>query len=283
MIVLACGVVSCGDDDDDDDAAAIDESYALDGVDAANWDAAGVYAATDSLDDPFFEQRTAAAKKSPTHDPEEAAAAAVLAADRYFSPKSCVDAQARGGEVKYDLSSCDGPLGIHKASGTITVKFSRPSDEDDGGLSDLDAGTEGDALAFDVGSQDLKIDGVPAELDASGIYSRTATGDKHVLLHSKGHHTRNGNDVERDVVSNAHWKEGSQCVDVDADGTLTTLGRTFTIEIDGYQRCAGDCPKAGTVRVVGARTVTLTLDGTDQPDFMSSNGTNGNVDLDCGS
>jgi hypothetical protein len=288
MGLLVWSSVSCSDDDfdddDDDEPASIDGTYALEGADAANWDAASTFAATDSLDDPFFmTSGTSAAHKSPSTDPEEAAKAAADAADKYFSPSSCVTTDTDGGEVMYTLSSCDGPLGLRQASGTIHVMFEKATgeDEDAGFAPDIDAGMQDASLAFDVSSHGLTIDGAGAVLDAHGTYARTSSGDKQIILHSQGKHTRLGFEVKRDVMTTAHWKAGTQCVEVNANGTLKTLGQTFDLTVDGFTRCASACPRAGTVRVVNDRTVTLTLDGTDQPDFTSSNGTSGSVDLDC--
>ena len=293
-VVCACGA-SCADDDVDnpqDVSAFVDGAYAVDGTDAANWDAAMTYAATDAIDDPFYlAQRSGsrAAKKTPVSDPRLAAKSAAEAADNYFLPSSCVTATADGNQVTYELSSCSGPLGMVSASGTIVVAFSAPGSADadeDASIGD-DAGAEGDAgaghagLSVDVTSRELSINNAAATLDAHGTYSRNASGDKQIVLRSKGTHARSGVNVQRNLMATIRWNAGSQCIEVDANGTLDSNGKTFDVSVDDYTRCGGDCPKAGTVRIVGDSTVTLTLDGTDQPEYSSSNGSSGTVTLDC--
>ena len=208
-IVFACGA-SCADDDFDDDdndvndvTATVDGVYVVDGTDAANWDAASTYAATDALDDPFvLAARTGegGARDASGFDPEHAAAVAAESAGNYFSPASCVTATADGGEVTYELSSCSGPLGLLRTSGMIMVAFSDSStgDEDAAVPDQVDAGAGSAVLVVDVSSHDLTINSAAATLDAHGTYARDdASGDKVLTLHSKGKHARNGVSVLR--------------------------------------------------------------------------------------
>jgi hypothetical protein len=251
---------------------------------ATGYDAAMTYAVTDPLANPYYLAlqvgAAATTTTTTTMTPDEAASAAATAADHYFTPGSCVKATAKGSQVTYQLSSCRGPFGVSKMNGTLNVRFSSASVSVDAG-SDAGAGEPG--LAFMLSSSDLVINGDASMISSHGTYRRSASGAKEVMLTSTSTLTHNGRQIMNAVNTTISWMAGSQCIDVNSTGEVTSGTQTSGLRITDYKRCAGKCPASGTVRLSDSQTVTLMLDGSNMPGYKTSDGNIGTVTLDCGS
>jgi hypothetical protein len=63
---------------------------------------------------------------------------------------------------------------------------------------------------------------------------------------------------------------------------LMANDRAWNVTTD-YERCTGQCPKSGSLMLIGSPSVTLNFNGSSQPDYQTTEGDNGTVGFSCGS
>lgn len=239
--ILFCVVASmtaygCGDDDDADDF--YDYYYDVP-VTTAYWEdmsSSTMYGMSDPFEDPYYYDTFLTVSREAPDDPEMAAEIVEGSLDGYFED-GCASSDRAGSELTVTFSDCIGPFSNQTIDGMFHVSF---ENEDDG------------SIAFEVTSEDLMIDGQDATFTADASYSTSADGEeKTVHYTSERSFTSNKRLFEGNFDSTLTWNAGSRCVTRNAMGEVTTADRTFDVQIEDYQRCAGACPTSGVVTVRG--------------------------------
>jgi hypothetical protein len=275
LLRLCCCLVSislvaaCGDDDDFEDDYYDDlDDAAYSTVYYDDWSTSMVYGVTDPFEDPYYYDDAfflTVSNEAPVGDPDAVAVIVADNVDQYFVPADCANIMRDGSELTYTLSNCTGPFGRRTIDGGLRVSFS----DDDG------------QIAFEIASEDLRIDGESAELDLSGAYSAEGTV-KTVQYTSSWSLPARGRDASGESDNTLTWTSGSNCITRNGTGELMTSQRSFEISVQGYARCAAACPSAGAVTMISEeQTSTLTFDGTAQANLRRSDGTSAQIPLDC--
>jgi hypothetical protein len=244
-------LLACSDDGGDDDVDVVYYSDAdeltVETADAMDWGSSMAYVPTD-----------------PFEDPDQAALLAADNAAMYFTPEGCASAEQSDAELSYELNDCLGPSG-HLIEGAIRVTF---SDQDDG-------------IGFALASDELQIDGRSVELTIDGVYRAGGSG-KSVLYTSEQRLDAQPDELRGSFETELTWTPGSTCLTRDATGQLGRGDLTWAAEVDGYERCAGECPTSGTVMVSdGDGAAVLTFDGSNTATLARQDGNVDSVELDC--
>jgi hypothetical protein len=258
---------ACEDDEFDDDVVPVEATDAVDATTAATWDTAFMYSTMDPFDDPFFIDGGAltAARQVAELDPEVVEASVGSAADFYFIPSGCAQVENAGTSLIYTLSNCTGPFDVRGISGTLAAAFER-----------LGNGQLGVTLS----SSNLRVDDNEAVIAANGVYSRD--GNTKMVTFTSASRVDGDFSVVRQSTGTLSWEVGSQCINLDDTGTTVIGGRTFDVTVNDLSRCSDRCPRSGTVALSGSeRSVTLTFDGSDSPDFTTADGGSGDLQIDC--
>jgi hypothetical protein len=197
----------------------------------------------------------------------DAVAAQAAVAERFAVPE-CLTLETEGNLVRYTLDRCTGPWGLHEVSGVETATFS--------------PGAEAGSFVIEVASTDLTIDGREA---SHAVRSEVVVSSAAATITYEG--TFEGKSGVRDVTHE---------VDVElvfgADGSVELRGSTETtvglrglhVELDLLRPGPLGTCVLGTVeleRRLGALTVTLTFDGTDEYVARTSRGGRGTFELEC--
>jgi hypothetical protein len=293
---LACALAStgaCEDDTDDyddfdpdyyDDVSAVPYDYADDEMWLADSEAALAYAYTDPFYDPFYYDDfddalylTDGEAPFPP-DPEAAAVRVEGEAVHYFAPAGCAQVRRDEASLTYTFENCAGPLGTRGLRGTVFVTFSSGGTDDAG-----DAGDAGDgSLVLDVTSEDFRGNGAEVTLDFRGVFRAESRGKKRLDLRSSSEIAREGRSLTRESRSTLTWERGSQCVTLDATGTLTIDERTLDVEVDEYVRCARQCPREGTIEIEDAQArIEIEFDGQSVATVENGDGSRSQLELDC--
>lgn len=267
-------LIGCEGAGDDADHDYYYDDYLGDAVVTAtygeDWASSAVFAVTDPLEEPYLIVDSPAARlltvsdRAPAEDPE---AAAVRVADdipRYLTPSDCASVDRNGSELNLVLSGCRALFSASTINGELRASFA-----DDG------------QTRFTVSSQHLRIDGAEAELSMDGAY-RAMQGTKTARFSSRRASRRGERSYSGEFESALTWTAGSNCVRRDATGHTTTARRTFAVTIEGYTRCARECPTAGVITMSDdIARITLTFDGGAAARLERDNGEVAGVDLDC--
>jgi len=266
--LIALCANACGGDDDDSSGIPSEAVYASDATVAQSTDAAYMYAMTDPFVSPYYAFDVGGPQEQTTAPGDTSDAISTVAANAgmYFTPKDCVDTKIDNEKLTLKLSNCTGPLGIQTTSGTVNAQFSMT----------------GKNMTVDLSSDNLTVNDADVELDATGIYSMSGK-KKTVALTSRGSITLNGKKLTRDVTGTITWNTGSKCATIQATGMITVGSADSDLDAN-YQRCTGECPKSGTVKLTDAndKSTILTFDSTPTPPFSTTDGNSGTVPLRCG-
>jgi len=244
-------------------------AVATDEVAAANYDAAWSFAVSDAFTTPFLGAIFIKGHPRPKQavvvfDPVAAANTIAASATTYYSPASCVTAISTGPTATLKLNSCNGPVGLTELNGTVTATFN----------------TGGSGPQFTLTSSDLEISGVPYTLNATGIIS-DSNNTRTVTLNSMS--VRSNASTTRSWQGTISWTKGNPCLTVNGTGTQLLNNTTYATTMNGYERCSGQCPTAGTLTSSGPNggTATITFNNSATPGFTDSNGTNGAISISC--
>ncbi|MBS2032202.1 MAG: hypothetical protein JST54_30160 [Deltaproteobacteria bacterium] len=244
-------------------------AVAVDEVAAANNDAAWSYAVADTFTDPFLaaiqiKHRPIPRQAVVVFDPVAAANTMAASAANYYSPSSCVTATANGAVATLKFNGCNGPVGLTELDGTLVATYSSSS-----------AGPQ-----FVLTSNGLTISGVPYDVNATGVISRNGN-TRVVTLDSTS--VRSSSTATRTWKGTVAWTKGNPCLTVNGTGTQTLNGSAYATTLNGYQRCSGQCPTAGTLTSSGPNggVATLTFNNSATPGFTDSNGANGAISISC--
>jgi hypothetical protein len=182
-----------------------------------------------------------------------------------FLPEGCARAQRDGAELGYQLSGCIGPIG-HVIDGAIRATFTEHEDE----------------IGFDLASDDLSIDGREVEFILDGVYRAGASDGS--VLYTSGQRLAGAPDALRaSFEAQLGWTSGGACLTRTAIGQLAAGDLTWAAAVDGYERCAGACPSAGTLTVSDPSGASvLTFDGSSAATLHRQDGNLESVALDCG-
>jgi hypothetical protein len=250
----------------------VEVTYASEAAIATSTDAAFMYAATDPFLSPSYAfdigsaAGTTSAAGSTTSDAGDAATTVAAGAPMYFTPKDCVETDMDATDVTFELHACNGPLGLQKASGTVHAHFSMV----------------GDNVRVDLTSENLTVNGADATIDAKGVYSMPKAKQKQVAVTTQSTLKQDGDDeIARDESGTVTWNAGSKCATIKSMGQLTANDRDWDVDSD-FVRCTGECPKSGSVMLIGSPSATVNFDGTTNPPYQTTDGNNGTVALHCG-
>ncbi|WP_375754475.1 hypothetical protein [Corallococcus exercitus] len=176
------------------------------------------------------------------------AAAAQLAANASstFTPAGCATATASGATVNYTLDNCAAQVALQQISGDVQVVL---------------ADNQGQ-LSINATSSNLTINGAPYNLSMQ-VASSSPEGDQRKVTITSNSYSPDRFD-SRSSESTITWVSGSGCFTLDGQSRSTRGDRNATTTVSGYQRCANQCPSAGTV-------TTQTSEGTFSSSFNGSN------------
>jgi hypothetical protein len=268
ILAAAVSVVGC---DDDDDEVVFPYGYYYDDYAYTtwywdDWTMDPVFAMTDPFETPYYADVTflSTSHEAPHGEPEVAAEIVADNMEQYFTPAGCARIDRSGSEITVTLARCRGPFMIGSVDGALRAAF---SDEDG-------------QIAFAVTTEDLVIDGIRAELDASGVYSAT-DGTKTVRYTARG--SLNGErPLAGEFDSVVTWTAGTKCITRNTTGQVTAQEGTIDVDIAGYARCVGECPTAGVITVSDPMGMArLTFDGSNQARLDRADGQSEELVLAC--
>lgn len=201
--------------------------------------------------------------------PEALAQRAAMKAAERFSPSSCVTATANGPAVTYVLTNCTGKYGWIRGSGTFTTTF---------------ANSNAGVLSFTVRGTGLGERGATFDVDASATCARSGDARVFTVASTIDATGPRGRTVKHTGAYSVTLTPSTECVAV--AGTWTNRFGPYqrTTSVQGFERCAGACPKAGgEVVILTARetSTTVSFDGTNQASWTAGR-RSGTVDLQCG-
>lgn len=185
-------------------------------------------------------------------------------------PSGCLAVETVGNRVTYTMTGCTGPWGRFDVSGEQTATFS--------------PGDLPGAFVIEVESQGLVVNGVAMTIAATARVKLAPGDSKIAWTGTIAGATSDGRDVQHDVdITQTFPGDGTMSL---TGSTSTEIGaRSIEVDIPELERRGpvGTCPE-GTVtikRKIGALSVTLTFDGTDEYVAKTSRGGRGTFDLSC--
>jgi hypothetical protein len=188
-----------------------------------------------------------------------AATAAVTNAGLFFQPAGCITSTREGAVVVHVFDDCTGPHGRLHLTGTVTSTWAPTAT----GVSVTHA-TEG-----------FQINGATVDHTVTITYSLE---DGIVTRHRVGATTgatADGLPIEHAADYTTTWDPTTGCITRDGSSSTTLEGRSWSREIEGYERCGVGllgCPRAGSIRLHrdridaevqfnGGRSYDLTVNG----------------------
>jgi len=192
-----------------------------------------------------------------------------------FSPSTCVTAFADSGVVTYQFDGCSGPFGLSQLEGTAVATFPVP------GM---------DSVAINLTGTGLEVAGIPFTMNTTADYSEDDGARDLAVQTSGGGVASSGEILTRAGSYLAEWTEGDSCFVVDGTWTTTIDLVNYTTVAIAYSRCGSRCPADGGrivfTELVGEQdgtgtAVTVTFDGDDGVNYLSSDGGGGVAVLDC--
>ncbi len=260
--------LGCGEAEPDADFG-VDPSFTEDEFYATDADVGGGYVAGDAADqvaaDDGGDFLTVGPPPDPT-EPELIAARAAGSVDRYFSPPGCASATAAGAEVTYVLEGCSGPLGLRDLSGELEVGYAVSARE----------------LTVSVRSNELTASGRDVVFDLEMTRSALGESERRLFVTSNSSVVGERSIVHRDVTYEIRYVPGSGCVEVTGSGNLDVDGSELAYTLDTFKRCSGLCPESGLLTLENADDMTsLRFDGSNQPDYATSDQRSGQLQLEC--
>jgi hypothetical protein len=222
-----------------------------------------MFAATD----PFDPTTVAAfAPTNPMVGPAAWAGAAVDASAAYYRPSGCVKASVNGSTANYVLDGCDGPLGVTRMTGAISVVYSS------------DPGGAGVAVT----STSLQANGLVANVNETGRYTETGS-TRQVEISDGSTAVAAGNTFSAVRTGTLVWTKGSDCAAWNSTGLMQINEVGGTSQAFAQTLCNEQCPTGTMVLRDGLnQTLTLTFSGTPDPTYADSAGLTGTVRINCG-
>jgi hypothetical protein len=88
--------------------------------------------------------------------------------------------------------------------------------------------------------------------------------------------------LHRDVTYELRYVPGSGCAEVTGSGNLDLDERELEFTLDTYKRCTGRCPESGLLTLENDGDIaSLRFDGSNQPDYATSDQRSGQLQLEC--
>jgi hypothetical protein len=263
LLALGCGEA------EPDENFGVDPSFTEDAFYATDADVGGAYVAGDPADQVAADDGGDFLTLSPPPslvNPELVAARAGGAVDRYFSPAGCATVTLLGAEVTYSLERCTGPLGLRDLTGQIRVRYE----------------ARGDELSMSVDSSDLTTAGRAVTLDLEVTRSALGESDRRLRITSNTSVAGERSILYRELDLEVRYVPNSGCVEVTGRGDVDVDERAFTYTLDGYSRCSGQCPASGILTLEDASdSASLRFDGSNRPDYATSDRRSGELLLEC--
>ena len=257
IVSLLLAAAACGPAEAEDES--LDVEQALDSFDLSQDEASLVVASIARLD-------------PKSADPDLAAAKAAATAGLVFRPADCVTTTRENNTVRYLLSGCIGPFKTAKVEGTLDVVYS--------------VGAKGlHALAS---ARDLRASRTVLDIDSEGLFSLDGDGEtRRLVVNASGVGLGpRGHRIERSGAYTVTWNAMEKCATFDGDFETLVDARSFRTAVNGFARCAGECPAAGGAIVHENDTrdvrIQITFDGSAQATWVSSRGQGGTIPLFCG-
>ncbi|MBN8233219.1 hypothetical protein JYK02_37465 [Corallococcus macrosporus] len=194
------------------------------------------------------------------------AAAARLAANASssFTPAGCATATATDATVNYTFNDCTAQVTLQQISGNVQVVL---------------ADNQGQ-LSVNATSSNLTINGAPYNLSMQ-VASSPPNGDQRKVTITSNSYSPDRFDT-RSSQSTVTWVSGSGCFTLDEQSKSTRGDRSSNTTVTGYQRCANQCPSAGTVTSTTSEgTFTTTFDGSNTIKVTSPGDDTETYSLDC--
>ncbi|RKH73167.1 hypothetical protein [Corallococcus aberystwythensis] len=249
-VVSLLAITGCYDDDYYDpyyyDAAYYDPYY-------GSYDAAWSYSYVDPVYSYWYysiggvlPQSTGSGLPQAPVDVNAAAAQLAANASSTFTPAGCATATASGATVNYTFNNCEAQIALQQISGDVQAVLA-----DNAGQ-----------LTINATSSNLTINGAPYNLSLQ-IATSPPDGDQRKVTITSNSYSPERFDT-RSSESTVTWVSGSGCFTMDSQSQSTRGDRNSTTTVSGYQRCANQCPSAGTV-------TSETSEGTFNTTFTGSN------------
>ncbi|GMT98551.1 hypothetical protein KH5H1_26700 [Corallococcus caeni] len=194
------------------------------------------------------------------------AAAAQLAANASsnFTPAGCATATASGATVNYTFNNCAAPVVLQQISGNVQLVL---------------ADNQGQ-LSMNATSSNLSINGAPFNLSMQ-ITGSPPNGNQRQVTIASNSFSPDRFDT-RSSQSTVTWVAGSGCFTLDSQSTGTRNGLSSSTTVSGYQRCANQCPSAGSVTTqTSSGTFTSSFNGSSTITVTGPNGNTQSYSLGC--
>jgi hypothetical protein len=187
---------------------------------------------------------------TPTATQAAPSAATPDAVPTFYAPAGCVTAETQGASITRRFLDCSGPWGLSLISGTLTASYS----VDATGL-----------LRVQVSANSINLRGATIDYEAEATLATNGATRTMTYVGTLEGTTVRGRSFTHTGQWTATWDIGASCITVNGASENEVLdGRTATVTLDGYERCADACPSAGTITVADVatgETVRVTLDG----------------------
>jgi hypothetical protein len=188
----------------------------------------------------------------------------------YF-PRACLAVAHDAGTrtVTYTFSGCIGPNGLARVRGEVKATYS------------ADAGR----LVLDLVATDLQLNGATVDWSAKAEVSAEGVARTMRWRAQLSGTTGRGRELTRTTDKTLTWTVGERCVGVSGSSEGAVGKRNLRTVVTDYRRCQRGCPEAGgkitTTNLDNGKVVEIRFDGTDQATYVTPNGKEKSLPLQC--
>lgn len=209
-------------------------------------------------------QSTASGQPQAPVDVNAAATQLAANASSTFTPAGCATATASAATVNYTFNNCSAQTTLQQLSGNVQLVL---------------ADNQGQ-LGITATSSNLTINGAPYNLSMQIVGAPPNGNERQVTITSNSYSPDRFD--TRSSQSTVKWVTGSGCFTLDSQSTSTRNSLNSTTNVSGYQRCANQCPSAGSVTTQTSQgTFSSSFDGSDTIEVTGPGGDTQSFSLDC--
>lgn len=207
-------------------------------------------------------------------DAAQAAAATSRGTKNFFVPAGCVTSTVTGeATVVHVFDQCNGPWGLRRITGTVTITIAASSLE---GVP---------ALALEISTEGLGIALAKVDFHARAVLAGKSAERRMTYAAELEGTTGRGRTFSRRVDWREAWKVGESCLTIDGVSEGTVGARSLRTTAENFQRCRNACPTAGGGLTLEdtdtGETVSIRFDGESGATVTGSNGRSYALTLPC--
>jgi hypothetical protein len=133
-----------------------------------------------------------------------------------------------------------------------------------------------------VRSSDLSAGGRDVVFDLEVTRSALGETERRLFVTSNSSVIGERSILHRDLTYELRYVPGSGCVEVTGSGNVDAEGRELEYTLDTYKRCTGLCPESGILTLENdGDSASLRFDGSNQPNYATSDQRSGELRLEC--